>query len=136
MDKEQDAIAYARDLVGRDPMARHLGIDVLAVKKDYARLGLTVRAEYLNALDRAHGIIVYALVDQAIAVAANASVGSAMLLESKINYLNGAPQGARLVAEAVPVARKRRIGLWSVMVRQEENNLLIAAAQGTSYHKE
>ena len=136
MTKEKEAIRYAREVVGGDPMARYLGIEVLDVKEDYSRLGLTVRPEHLNALGRAHGILVYALVDQAIAVAANASGGSAMLLESKINFLNGVPEGTRLEAEAHPVEKKRKIGCWNVVVRQKDSGLLVASGQGTSYHKE
>ena len=75
-----DAIRYAREVVGGDPMARHLGIEVLEVEENFARLGLEVKEEYLNALGRAHGIIVYALADQAIAVASNSGGDSAMVL--------------------------------------------------------
>lgn len=132
---QNDPVHYAREVVGKDPMARHLGIEVLEVSENFARVALTVRPEHLNALDRAHGITVYALADQVLAVAANSAGGSAMVLESKINFLNGVPAGARLVAEARPVERKRTIGLWSVEVRQEESGLLIATCQGLTYHK-
>jgi len=132
---ETDAVRYAREVVGKDPMAVHLGIEVLAVEENFARVALSVRPEYLNALDRAHGITVYALADQALAVAANSAGGSAGVLESKINFLNGAPEGARLVAEAHPVERKWTIGLWNVEVRQEGTDTLIATCQGLTYHK-
>jgi len=131
----EDAIRYAREVVGGDPMARHLGIEVLEVEENFARLGLEVKAEYLNALDRAHGIIVYALADQAIAVASNSGGDSAMVLESKINFLNGVPQGARLEAVARPVEKKRTIGLWNVEIRSQGGGLLVATCQGLTYHK-
>jgi acyl-CoA thioesterase len=130
-----DAIRYAREVVGGDPMARHLGIEVIEVEENFARLALEVQADHLNALGRAHGIIVYALADQAVAVASNAGGGSAMVLESKINFLNGVPQGARLLAEARPVERKRTIGLWNVEIRREGDSLLVATCQGVTYHK-
>ena len=131
-----DPLTYAREVVGQDPMARHLGIEVREVRENYARLGLTVRPEHLNALGRAHGIIVYAMLDQAVAVAANSTAGSAVILESKINFLNGVSVGARLEAEARPVEKKRKIGVWSVLVRQEGGGTLVAAGQATTYHKE
>jgi acyl-CoA thioesterase len=130
-----DPIRYAREVVGCDPMARHLGIEVIEVRENFARLGLEVKAEFLNALDRAHGIIVYALADQAIAVASNSGGGSAMVLESKINFLNGAPRGSRLEAVARPVEKKRTIGLWNVEIRSQGDNLLVATCQGLTYHK-
>lgn len=130
-----DPIRYARDVVGGDPMARHLGIEVLEVTTNFARVALTVKPEYLNALGRAHGITVYALADQALAVAANSTGDSAVVLESKINFLSGAPVGTRLVAEARPVERKRTLGLWNIEVRQESDGTLIASCQGLTYHR-
>jgi len=130
-----EAIRYAREVVGGDPMARHLGIEVIEVEENFARLALKVQADHLNALGTAHGIIVYALADQAVAVASNSGGGSAMVLESKINFLNGVSEGDRLLAEARPVERKRTIGLWNVEIRREEDSLLVAACQGMAYHK-
>ncbi len=130
-----DPIRYAREVVGKDPMARHLGIEVLEVREHFARLGLEVKAEYLNALGRAHGIIIYALADQAIAVASNTGDDSAVVLESKINFLNGVPEGTRLEAVATPVMRKRTIALWNVEIRVQSAGLLVAACQGMTYHK-
>ncbi len=130
-----DPIRYAREVVGGDPMARHLGIEVLEVEEDFARLAVDVKPKYLNALGRAHGIIVYALADQALAVAANAGGGCALLLESKINFLNGVPEGTRLEAVARPVEKKRTIGLWNVEIRSPVDGLLVATCQGMSYHK-
>ncbi len=130
-----DPIRYAREVVGGDPMARHLGIEVLEVEENFARLALVVKPEYLNALGRAHGIIVYALADQALAVASNAGGGSAMVFESKINFLNGVPEGTRLEAVAKPVEKKRAIGLWNVEIRSGRDGLLVATCQGMTYHK-
>ena len=130
-----DPIRYAREVVGEDPMARHLGITVLEVKEGFARLGVEVKPEYLNALGRAHGIIIYALADQAIAVASNTGDDSAMVLESKINFLNGVPAGACLEAVATPVMKKRTIALWNVEIRVQGGGLLVAACQGMTYHK-
>ena len=131
----EEAIRYAQEVVGGDPMARHLGIEVLEVKENFARLALEVRPEYLNSLDRAHGITVYALADQAIAVASNSAGDSAMVLEAKINFLNGVPRGTRLEAVARPVEKKRTIGLWNVEIRDQKDGLLVATCQGMTYHK-
>ncbi len=132
---EQNPLEYAREVVGRDPMARHLGIEVLEVGEGFSRVALTVRPEHLNALDRVHGITVFSVADQAMAVAANSRGVSALLLEAKINYLNAASEGDRLVAEARPVEVKRKIGLWNVEIRVEGRPGLVAVCQGMSYHK-
>lgn len=130
-----DPLEYAREVVGRDPMARHLGIEVLEVREGFARVALTLGPEHLNALDRAHGIAIYAVADQAMAVAANSLGVSALALEVKLNYLNPASPGERLVAEARPVEVKRKVGLWGVEIRVEGRPDLVAVCQGLSYHK-
>jgi len=131
----EDPLAYARDVVGRDPMARHLGVEVIEVREGFSRVALTVKPEHLNALDRVHGIAVFSVADQAMAVAANSLGVSALLMEAKINYLSAASEGDRLVAEARPVEVKRRIGLWNVEIRVEGRPELVAVCQGMSYHK-
>jgi len=132
---DRDPLEYARETVGRDPMARHLGIEVLEVREGFSRVALTLKPEHLNALGRAHGIAVFSVADQAMAVAANSLGVSALLLEVKLNYLNGASEGERLVAEARAVEVKRKIGLWSAEIRVEGRPELVAVCQGMSYHK-
>ncbi|HOR93721.1 MAG TPA: hotdog fold thioesterase, partial [Spirochaetota bacterium] len=67
----KDPIVYAREVVGRDPLATFLGITVEEVKHGYARCAVTVKPEYCNAVERAHGGIIHAVADQAFAVASN-----------------------------------------------------------------
>ncbi|MCP4682826.1 MAG: hypothetical protein GY864_10880 [Desulfobacterales bacterium] len=59
-------IRYAMDVVGKDPMAVFLSIKVEEVRRAYARLSLRIGSNYLNALGRAHGIAISALIDQAL----------------------------------------------------------------------
>ncbi len=75
-DSVADAIHYARDVVGKDPMASFLGTVVEEVREGYARTSLAIRPEYLNAVDRAHGIAVLAAADQAIADAATPTLSA------------------------------------------------------------
>ena len=51
-------IEYAREVVAKDPMATHLGIELVEVAEAYARLSILVRQEYCNALSRAHGMLI------------------------------------------------------------------------------
>ena len=49
----ENPVEYAREVVGRDPMATHLSIEVEEVRSGYARCSVTIRPEYLNAVERA-----------------------------------------------------------------------------------
>ena len=86
-DTVRDPLCYARDVVGRDPFATHMGIDVDEVREGYARCSLTVLPQYLNAVERVHGGVVYALADQALAVASNSTGVAALSLSFTINYI-------------------------------------------------
>jgi acyl-CoA thioesterase len=133
-DTIENPVDYARTVVGGDPLASHLGIEVEEVREAYARCSLTVRPEYLNAVERAHGAVVYAVADQAFAVACNSLGSMALALSMSINYVAGAGAGERIFAEAVPVNISRKISVWKIEVRGSGDRL-IAGCTGTAYHK-
>ncbi|HOO55486.1 MAG TPA: PaaI family thioesterase [bacterium] len=130
-----DPIEYARVVVGGDPYASYLGIEIEEVREAYARVSLKVKPEYMNAVDRAHGGAVYMLLDQALAVAANSRGIPAFTMSITVNYHSGAPGGTTVVAEAKPVDLKRKISVWEVEARTREDGKLIASAVATAYHQ-
>jgi acyl-CoA thioesterase len=127
-------ITYAREIVARDPMATFLGIRLEEIRRAYARLSVVIKPEYLNALDRAHGMILSAMIDQAAAVAANSMDDDVLLVELKINYLAAASAGERITAEAKPIDIKKSLSLWVVDVRNVSGSL-IATGQALGYHR-
>ncbi len=129
-----DPVLYAREVVGKDPMAKFLGITVDEVKEGYARCSVTIRPEYLNAVERAHGAIIYALIDQSLAVASNSTGIIAMSLNVTVNYVSSARAGEKLFGEAIPVKIGKKVSLWKIDVRGTEDNL-VATAEGIAYHK-
>ena len=131
---EDRNIAYAREIVAKDPMASFLGIEVEEIRRAYARLSVVIKPEYLNALDRAHGMILSAMIDQGAAVAANSMEDDVLLVELKINYLASASAGERITAEAKPIDIKKALSLWVVEVHNASGTL-IATGQALGYHR-
>lgn len=127
-------VEYARDVVGCDPMASFLGIEVEEVREGYARCSVTVKPEYLNAVERAHGAIVYALADQAFAVASNSTGTMALALNVTLDYHAAAIDGEKIFSEATPVNSTRKISMWKLEVRGSGDKL-IASGRGLAYHK-
>jgi len=134
MSPEESTLEYAREIVARDPYATFLGIELLESREAYAKLSLEVKPEYANAVDRAHGAIVYAAADQAFAVACNSCGYKAVALTVTIHYMAGAPIGSKIYSEAKPVNVRRKISLWNLEVRLEDGTI-VATAEGTAYHK-
>ena len=133
-DVVNDPVGYAVEVVGKDPMAAFLGIAVEEAREGYARCSVTVKPEYCNAMERAHGAIIHAVADQAFAVACNSTGTTALALTLTIHYQTAGLEGERLFAEATPVNTGRKISLWEIKVRGSEDRL-IATAEGTAYHK-
>ena len=127
-------ITFAREIVARDPMAAFLGIRLEEVRRAYARLSVVIKPEYLNAHDRAHGMILSSLIDQAAAVAANSMEYDVLLVELKINYLAAAAPGELITAEAKPVDIKKALSLWAIDVRGA-SGALVATGQALGYHR-
>lgn len=127
-------VQYAKEVVARDPMAAFLGIRLEEVRRAYARLSVVIKPEYLNAHDRAHGMILSSLIDQAAAVAANSMEYDVLLVELKINYLAAAAPGELITAEAKPVDIKKSLSLWAIDVRGA-SGALVAAGQALGYHR-
>jgi acyl-CoA thioesterase len=127
-------VQYAIETVAKDPMASFLGIRLEEVRRAYARLSVVIKPEYLNAHDRAHGMILSSLIDQTAAVAANSMEYDVLLVELKINYLAAAAPGELITAEAKPVDIKKSLSLWAIDVRGA-SGILVATGQALGYHR-
>lgn len=130
----KDPVSYAKDVVAKDPMATFLGIETDEVNAGYARCSVTIKPEFLNAVERAHGAIIYAVLDQALAVAANSTGNIAVSLSVNINYISSAIDGERIFAEAIPVSTGKKVSFWKLEVRGVEDKI-IATGNGVAYHK-
>ena len=133
--KIPDPIKYAREVVGRDPLASHLGIEVEEVREGYARCSIIVKQEHMNAVGRAHGALLYAMADQAFAVASNSTGVMAIAVSFSINYVASAMAGERVTSEATPVNIGRKVSVWNISVFGPDERL-IASGQGVAYHRD
>ncbi len=131
---ENDRIKYAREVVGGDPLATFLGIKVEEVSHQKAVVSLLPGPQHMNAVERVHGSAIYALIDQAAAVAANTMERGAVLFETKANFLDAGRPGEKLLATATPLDLKRKLSLWEVRVRAQDGRL-VALAQAMAYHQ-
>jgi acyl-CoA thioesterase len=132
-DTYQDPIRYATEVIGRDPFATLLGIEITEVRDSFARASLRIKEEYCNAEVRTHGGVIFSLADQTFAVAVHARGLKAFALELKINYFQATGPGDVVFAEASPIDVRRRVSLWNIDVTNEAGER-VASAQGLAYH--
>lgn len=108
--------------------ASYLGIRTTEIREGFARGEMVIRKEYENAISSVHGGCIFALADS-IGGSAGASYGNRMTtVSADIHYLSAAIGVERLLACAVEIKHGKRISVYDVEVRDEEEKLI---AKGT-----
>lgn len=113
--------------------AAHLGLEVLAVSEGHAHLRARVGAEHLNLHGTAHGGFLYALADEAFALASN-SRGAAVALSVRMDYFRAVREGEVLQAVATEEHVGRRVATYRVEVSRDGES--VALFTGTVYRLE
>jgi 1,4-dihydroxy-2-naphthoyl-CoA hydrolase len=114
------------------PFSELLGIEFVSADKERVVAELTVRDELCTSPAVMHGGAIMAFADTVGAAGAilNLPEGAGTTtLESKTNFIAGAPLGARLVGEALPVHRGRRTQVWTTRITTAEGRLVAVVTQ-------
>ena len=114
------------------PFSDLLGIEFVHADKDRVVAGLIVREELCTRPSVMHGGAIMAFADTlgAAGTILNLPGGAGTTtLESKTNFVAGAPLGTRLVGEALPVHRGRRTQVWTTRITTAEGRLVAIVTQ-------
>lgn len=117
-----------------DTWRSNYNIELIDIDEDYARTEMTVTEDMQNFLGATHGAIIFALVDQAFAAAANSKGQISVALNMSITFLAPPKVGEKLIAEAEMLNSTKRTGLYDIKVRGKANRL-IAVCEGLVYRK-
>jgi len=118
-------------MLSQDPFSQWLGIEILEVEKGRCKVGMTVRKEMLNSMDKAHGGIAYSLADTAFGFAANTHGKYAVSIETSINHIEALEEGDYLTAESVIEKVNNKLGFNIVEIKR--GNELVALFKGVVY---
>jgi uncharacterized protein (TIGR00369 family) len=113
-------------------LAELMGIEFTDAKPEKVVARLTVRKDLCTVGDSLHGGAIMAFADTLGAAAAilNMPRGArTTTIESKTNFIGGAPLGSRVVGEAVPVHRGRTTVVCQTTVRNEAGKLVALVTQ-------
>ncbi|HZK91940.1 MAG TPA: PaaI family thioesterase [Stellaceae bacterium] len=114
------------------PFSELLGIEFVTADRDRVVAELTVRAELCTRPAVMHGGAIMAFADTlgAAGTVLNLPENAATTtIESKTNFIAGAPLGTRLTGEALPVHRGRRTQVWTTRVSTAEGRLVAIVTQ-------
>lgn len=128
-------LAAVRQKIAADPYAKHMGIELVELKKGYAKLKMTVKEHMVNFHGIPHGGAIFTLADQAFAASCNSHGTVAVALNVNISFLAAPAVGSIIFAEGKEVNSTRRTGLYQIEVTNQEGQL-IANFQGLAYRKD
>ena len=115
------------------PLAHLLGIRFREVGPARVIAEMTVRADLCTAGERAHGGALMTLADNTAATGTALSLpdgaSGTTTIESKTNFLGGAPLGATLVATATPIHRGRQTQVWQTRIETSDGKLVALISQ-------
>tara|TARA_B100000795_G_scaffold88781_1_gene64590 strand:- start:21007 stop:21414 length:408 start_codon:yes stop_codon:yes gene_type:complete len=118
-------------MLSQDAYSTWLGIEILACEIGRVKVGMTIRKEMLNSMDKAHGGISYSLADTAFGFTANTHGKYAVSIETSINHIEALNQGDYITAEATLDAQRTKVGFTIVEVKRGDD--LVALFKGVVY---
>jgi acyl-CoA thioesterase len=110
----------------KNPFWSLLGLELVAVKKGWAKIRLPFSEKLANGIGSAHGGAIFSPADSAIGMALVGLLNkdeTVSTLEMKINFLKPLT-GGEIVAEAKIIHRGTMTAIGDVEVRDEDKNLV------------
>ena len=119
-------------MFAKDRASIALGMRVTHIGPGSATLTMVVREDMLNGADVCHGGLITTLADSAFAYACNSRNFLTLASGLSVDFVASASLGDVLTADATEVALKGNTGVYDVMVRNQ-NGEVIATFRGRSH---
>ena len=126
---EGEKIPYK--MLSLDPFSQWLGIEILECEIGRCKVGMKVRKEMLNSMNKAHGGIAYSLADTAFGFSANTNGRYAVSIETSINHIEALEENDYIVAQASLESLKNKVGFYVIEVKRNET--LVAIFKGVAF---
>lgn len=117
-----------------DPLARHLGINILEIGDGYAMATMEIKPELLNGKGITHGAAIFALADVVFGAASNSHGPSALAMDVQISFIKATKPGEVLKGMAREENITSKTGLYRMEV-VDGNGQLVAVAEGRVIRK-
>lgn len=129
-----DFAAIVNKFEEKDAIARLFGIKPEIIGPGQARTTMQVDERMVNGQNITHGAAVFALVDIALAAAANSHNQVALAINVSINYLKPSFFGETIIATATEDKLNRTTGSYRIVVENQKGDVL-GTAQGLVYRQ-
>ena len=121
------------EMYENDAFSKWLGIELVNIRRGYAKIKMTVREEMTNGFKIAHGGITYSLADSAFAFASNSWGEQAVSIETSISHTKPVQIDDVLTAETSMKNKSKRLAIYNVTVTNQDEKV-VALFKGTVFH--
>lgn len=118
-------------MLSLDPFSQWMGMEILECEIGKCKVGMSIRKEMLNSMQKAHGGISYSLADTAFGFSANTFGKLAVSIETSINHIVALEEGDYITAESVIEKTQNKLGFHIIEVKK--GNELVALFKGVVY---
>lgn len=138
MDHPDDPPVPLSKYVRNDPMADHLGIEVVEIRAGCARGRMKVRPENLNAHGVAHGGTTMTLADTVFAAPSNSYGRQALAVDLHTEFLSAGVLDDVLACEAVELSSTHRMAVYrlTLVAEAEADGRPAAAILARAYRRD
>ncbi|HEY8620079.1 MAG TPA: hydroxyphenylacetyl-CoA thioesterase PaaI [Dermatophilaceae bacterium] len=125
-------LSHVKQMWAADAASRGLGIELLDLRLDHARVRMTITAAMVNGHAIANGGFLFTLADSAFALACNSRGLLTVAAGADITFVAAARLGDNLVADATQRTAYGRNGITDVTLTRESDGMVIAEFRGRS----
>ena len=129
---QQTADLVREGMSRNDRASKMLGMQIVEVTPGHATLTMTIRDDMLNGHDICHGGLITTLADSAFAFACNSYNELTVASSLSVDLVAPAREGDVLTAQATPVNRAGRTGVYDMVVTNQRGER-VAFVRGRSY---
>ncbi len=120
--------------VRKEPFARALEMELVELDLGYSAVEMIYHPKTMdNIYGRAHGGVIFGLIDEAFEAAGQTEGTVAVALNVSVTYVSSPKPGERLRAEARQVSRTKKTAGFDIKVTDKAGQL-IATCQALAYH--
>lgn len=117
-----------------DRFAANNEIEIVDVKKGWAKAQVRLKQNHLNGVNIAHGGIIFTLADLVFSIAANSHGRVAVTLNASISFYKSAKEGTLITAESEELSLQHKVATYLVHIKDEAGELL-ATMKAQAYRK-
>lgn len=125
-------LRHVEQMWADDQASRALGMEIVDLGLDHARVRMTVSQAMVNGHATAHGGYIFTLADSAFALACNSRGRTTVAAGADIIFVAAARLGDILMADATQRTAYGRNGVADVTVTRESDGAVIAEFRGRS----